>query len=79
MKKALTSLIQDAQATGGIITFTDGLSAPAADPMWTDLGTTILQAHDALKKEGVEIQLDINEVEYSSKDAVDAEENHSSV
>ena len=76
MQKALISLIQDAQSTGGIITFTDGLSAPVADLLWTDLGETILKAHDALKKEGVEIQLDIDEVDYSSKDAVDKEENH---
>lgn len=69
MQEALISLIQDVQATGGIITFTDGISAPAVDPTWTDLGKTVLMAYDALEKEGIEIRLYVDEVEYSSKDA----------
>jgi hypothetical protein len=69
MKEALTSLISDAQATGGIVEFTDGLSAPAADPAWTDLGATILKAQDALEKEGVELRLNINVVDFPSDEA----------
>ena len=69
MKEALTSLISDVQATGGIIEFSDGLSAPAAAPTWTDLGTTILKAHCALEKEGIELRLNITEADYPSEEA----------
>ena len=69
MIEALTSLISDVQATGGIIEFNDGLSAPAAEPAWEDLGATILKAHDALEKEGVELRLNINVVDFPSDEA----------
>ena len=75
MQNPLIQLVEEAQSTGGITTFTDGLSAPTADLLWTKLGKIILEAHEALKKEGVEIQLDITEVDYSAKDAADAREN----
>jgi hypothetical protein len=68
MRKVLESLIDDIQSTGGLITFNDGLSAPATDPTWTDLGATVLEAHAALEKEGVSIRLYINEVEHASTD-----------
>ena len=74
MKDTLISLVENAQKTGGIVTFTDGLSAPAADLLWTELGATILKAYDDLNKEGVEVLLDIRKVDYSARDAVDAKE-----
>ena len=74
MKDVLIELIDNVQATGGLIEFSDGLTAPQADPTWTDLGATILKAHDALEKEGVNMRLQIEEVDYSSEEA---EENSS--
>lgn len=71
MQDVLIDLIQNIQATGGIITFSDGLSAPAADPTWIDLGDTVLKAHEALTKENIHIKLYIEDVDYSSKEAED--------
>lgn len=74
MKDVLIELIDNVQATGGLIKFSDGLTAPQADPTWTDLGATILKVADALEKEGVNMRLEIEEVDYSSEEA---EENSS--
>lgn len=75
MKDILIELITDIQNTGGLIEFSDGLTAPAADPTWTDLGATVLKAHEELEKAGVVLRLNIEEVDYSSDDA----EEHSSL
>jgi hypothetical protein len=57
LRAALIALIKDVNTAGGLIRFTDGLTAPAAEPSWTDLGATILQAHEALKADGVTLGL----------------------
>ena len=65
----LISLITDVQNTGGLIEFSDGLFAPAADPTWTDIGQTIFQAHSALESNGITLRMNIEDVGYSSKEA----------
>jgi hypothetical protein len=69
IKESLISLVSDVQATGGIIEFSDGLSAPSADPTWTDLGNSILKAHTELEKAGVEIRLTITDADCLSSEA----------
>lgn len=71
MQAALISLINDIQDSGGLITYTDGFSAPAASPSWTDLGSTVLAAHKALEDEGVEIRLYVEESDLASSDVDD--------
>ena len=68
MIKVLINLVKDIQATGGLIEFSDGLHAPMADPAWIDLGETVLKAHEALVEAGVDQTLDIDIVDYSSKE-----------
>jgi len=69
MEQALISIIETIQSSGGLLEFSDGLVAPSADPTWTDLGHDILNAHGALKKDGIDIPLSIETVDYCSKDA----------
>ena len=71
MQEILTGLITDIQNTGGLIEFSDGQHAPKADPTWTDLGSRVLKAHAALEKAGIELRLNIEEVDYTSDEAED--------
>ncbi len=59
----LNELVQEIEATGGLIRYSNGLLAPKADPQWTSLGITIEKAHKALVQEGIEVSLSIEDVE----------------
>jgi hypothetical protein len=67
LRAALISLIKDVNTAGGLVRFTDGLTAPAAEPSWTELGATILLAHEALKADGVVIGLHSYDVDTTSE------------
>ena len=66
MIKLLIEIVDDIQCTGGLIKFSDGLYAPVVNPAWIDLGETVHKAHMALVDAGIEHDLDIDVVDYSS-------------
>jgi hypothetical protein len=66
-ERSQISLIKDVNTAGGLVRFTDGLTAPAAEPSWTELGATILLAHEALKADGVVIGLHSYDVDTTSE------------
>lgn len=69
----LLCLIKDIQATGGLVSFTDGMHAPLVDPGWVDLGERIAEANNYLTGQGIETGLIINTEECSSKEFEEAQ------
>jgi hypothetical protein len=61
MKIVLKKLIDDTQASGGILLYGNGTCAPLGDPMWVDLGDTVLKAKEALEAAGESVSLDIHD------------------
>ena len=48
---ALTTFCNRIDATGGVLAYADGAVAPTADPGWTDLGDSYLEACRVLGRE----------------------------
>ncbi len=68
MMKPLLSIVEDAQRTGGLLRFSDGLYAPAADPTWVDLGQTIFDTFTMLQNHDIDVTLDILNTDSTSRD-----------
>lgn len=66
---ALKNLIDTIETTGGLVRYSDGIVAPAADESWIDLAEVVLQAKEELDAQGESVKLTITDVDYSSKDA----------
>jgi hypothetical protein len=65
----LVGFIEDVQASGGIIGFSDGLHAPVADLTWTDLGKRIVDIQRYLQDKGMKPYLEQQNVLFSSSEA----------
>src|SRR5713226_4599789 len=64
---ALKALISTVQATGGLVHFSDGSYACAADDEWLDLADAILVAKQTLENEaGIVVELTITEIPENS-------------
>ena len=64
----LATLVEDVEAAGGLVTFSDGLTAPMCDLSWVDLGSTVLKAHKSLKAAGIKQNLSVTTSENPSTD-----------
>lgn len=63
----LLSIIETVQCTGGLVRYSDGHHAPVADKGWTDLGFEVMKAVTLLKTDGVDVDVDIDILDYTTK------------
>ena len=63
-------LVEDVEASGGLVIKRDGNYAPSVDQLWTDLGQTTKRAHEVLAFAGHDATLMIEDRRKRSKDGV---------